>query len=115
MKIQCNLVFDKQTNDLVGFVDLGDPSINYATLDDVDELASHALVFYVRGLAIDLKFCLAFFATHDVTAFLLMSLFWGAVSILELTCNLWVISATADGASCNQKFFTMHRLAKGPS
>ena len=36
MKVQCNLVFDKQTNELVGFVDLGDPSINYATLDDTE-------------------------------------------------------------------------------
>ena len=37
-----------------------------------------------------------------------MPLFWRAVSILELTCNLWVISATADGASCNRKFFKLH-------
>lgn len=29
MKIQSNLVFDKQTNELIGFVDLGDPDVNY--------------------------------------------------------------------------------------
>lgn len=78
-------------------------------LINVDELASHALVFYIRGLATDLKFCLSFFATHDVTAHQLMPLFWRAVSILEYTCNLWVISATADGATSNRKFFRMHK------
>ena len=37
-------------------------------------------------------------------------------SILELTCNLWVISATADGASCSRKFFKMHKdLQRDPA
>ena len=30
MKIQSNLVFDKHSGDLIGFVDLGDPMTNYA-------------------------------------------------------------------------------------
>ncbi len=37
-----------------------------------------------------------------------MPLFWEAVSILELSCNLWVIAATSDGASPNRKFFRLH-------
>ena len=32
MKIQKNLVWDKHTGDLIGFVDLGDTELNYATL-----------------------------------------------------------------------------------
>ena len=32
MKIQENLVWDKHTGDLIGFVDLGDAELNYATL-----------------------------------------------------------------------------------
>lgn len=48
MKIMSNLVFDKVTGELIGNVDLGDPEINFAALDKVDEIATHALVFLVR-------------------------------------------------------------------
>ena len=37
MKVQENLVWDKHTGDLIGFVDLGDPHLNYATLQKHDE------------------------------------------------------------------------------
>ena len=32
MKIMSNLVFDKVTGELIGYVDLGDPNVNFATL-----------------------------------------------------------------------------------
>ena len=48
MKITSNLVFDKFTGELIGYVDLGDPDINFGTLEKADKLASHALVFMVR-------------------------------------------------------------------
>ena len=54
MKIQSNLVFDKVSGELIGFIDLGDPMTNYATLQEEDTIASHALAFLVRGLATDL-------------------------------------------------------------
>ena len=41
MKVQENLVWDKHTGDLIGFVDLGDPHLNYVTLQKHDEVASH--------------------------------------------------------------------------
>lgn len=83
MKVQSNLVFDKTTNELIGFVDLRDPNVNYATLDNIDQLATHVLVFYVRGLATELKFSLAYFATTGVTSYQIMPLFWKATSLLE--------------------------------
>lgn len=46
MKIQSNLVFDKDSGDLIGFVDLGDPETNYATLGNEDVMATHALAFW---------------------------------------------------------------------
>lgn len=49
MKIKSNLVFDKVTGELIGYVDLGDPEVNYATLNKIDKVASHAMVFLVRG------------------------------------------------------------------
>ena len=40
MKIQDDLVWDKHTGELIGFVDLGDTTINYAMLSNVQELAT---------------------------------------------------------------------------
>ena len=49
MKIQENPVWDKHTGELIGFVDLGDTTINYATLSNVQELATHVLVFLIKN------------------------------------------------------------------
>ena len=115
MKVQSKLVFDKYTGRLIGYLDLGDPDLNFATFQNQDDLATHALVFYVRGLASDLKYNLAYFATRSVTSYQLMPIFWKAVSILELTCKLPVIASVCDGASPNRKFFRMHAtLAQSP-
>jgi hypothetical protein len=43
MKIQSNLVFDKLSGDLIGFIDLGDPMTR---MSDEDPIASHALGDY---------------------------------------------------------------------
>lgn len=50
MKVESNLVFDKIKDELIGYVDLGDPDVNFATLKKADDLARHALVFMVRGV-----------------------------------------------------------------
>ena len=110
MKIKENLVFDKHTEKLVGFVDLGDPDVNFSNFPE-NVLASHALVFYVRGIASDLKFALAYFATCGINAHQIMSLFWDAVSYLELSCTLPVVACVSDGASANRKFYKMHATA----
>ena len=55
-------------------------------------MATHALVYCVRGIASDPKFSLAYFATKGVTAYQIMPRFWEAVAILELTCKLQVIT-----------------------
>lgn len=113
MKIKSNLVFDKITGELIGYVDLGDPDVNFATLEELDEVATHALVFLIRGVCTELKFSLAYFSTNGVTSSQLMPLFWEAVAILELSCNLWVIAATSDGASPNRSFYKMHEGLDG--
>ena len=58
IKIQKNLIFDKYTGDLVGFVDLGDPELNFSTFRDANKLASYVMVYYIRGLASEVFFCL---------------------------------------------------------
>ena len=117
-KIMSNLVFDKVTGEMIGYLDLGDPDINFGTLEKVDEIASHALLFFIRGICTELKFSLAYFATNGVTSHQLMLLFWNAIGVLELTCNLWVIASTSDGASpnrsgsieCTNPWITMLRM-----
>lgn len=108
MKIRSNLVFNKHNEELIGFVDLGDPvDVNFNCFKDQNELASYTLVFYLRGLSKNLKFSLGHFATNGISAYQLFPIFWEAVTILELSCNLWVIAATSDGASPNRRFFRL--------
>ena len=91
VKIQENLVFDKYTGNLVGFVDLGDTELNTTPFNNTDKLASHVMLFYVRSLAENFKFSFSYFATDGMSAYQLMVLFWDDVSILEITCHLIVI------------------------
>ena len=114
MKIQSNLVFDKVSGELIGFIDLGDPMTNFATLTNEDLIATHALAFLVRGLCTDLKHIIAYFFTGNVTSFQIMPLFWRTVAVLEVSLNLHVCAAVNDGASPNRKFFRLHsKLAQG--
>ena len=41
MKIQENLVWDKHTGDLIGYVDFGDTELIYATLQKSTDIATH--------------------------------------------------------------------------
>ena len=108
MKIQSDLVFDKHTNELIGFVDLGDEVSNVAAFDKPTAIATHVLAFMVRGIASDLKYILGYFSTENLTSYQIMPIFWKAVSILELSCNLWVCATVSDGASRNRKFYDLH-------
>ena len=108
LKIQEILVYDNHSGELIGYVDLGDPEPNFSTFQNTDDLPAHVLVYSIRGLASDLKFSLAYFATKEITSYQIMPTFWEAVAILELTCQLPVIAAVSDGASPNRKFYRMH-------
>ena len=133
MKIQSDLVFSKHSNELIGFVDLGDEVSNAAAFDKpttralmrvfpkaivlttkshfhvkrtypsirglvvrtitsgktrISAIAAHVLVFMVRGIASDLKYILGYFSTENMTSYQMMPIFWKAVSVLELSCNL---------------------------
>ena len=107
MKIQENLVWDKHNGELIGYVDLGDIDLNYATLSKVTTVASHVLVFLIRSIVNPFKFSLANFATDGISASQMFPLFWKATSVCEKS-SLKVIAVTCDGASPNRKLFRMH-------
>ena len=88
MKVQDNLVWNKHSGKLVGFVDLGDPDTNFATLKETDALATHMLVFMIRGIQTKLKMSMAYFATTAVTGHQMFPIFWKAVGLLEMTSLL---------------------------
>ena len=106
MKIQENLVWDKYTKERIGYVDLGDIELNYATLPKVNEIASHIMVFLVRNIVNPFKFSLANFATKDIQTSQIFPLLWKTVGICELN-SLKVIAVTSDGTSENRKLFKM--------
>ena len=77
MKVKSNLVFDKHTGDLKGYLDLGCVEDDFSTLGkEVDCLSTRALAFHLRGVITNLlKYSLAYFATDGVISLQLMALF----------------------------------------
>ena len=76
MKIQDDLVYDKNIGGLIGYVDLGDVDVNRATLQNIDRIASHVLVALVKSVMNPLSHSLATFSTHGITSYQMFSLFF---------------------------------------
>ena len=114
IKVKSDLVYDKHTGELIGYLDLNKFG---NTLNDLEnemekkqpKMATHILVIMVRGIANRLKFPLAAFATDGITADLLYGIMWKAIELVEFHAGLKVIFITCDGASPNRRFFEMHR------
>ena len=56
MKIQGNLVWDKHTGGLIGYVDFGDAELNYTTLQKSTDIAIHFPVFLLHSVVNPFKF-----------------------------------------------------------
>eukprot|EP00795_Rhopilema_esculentum_P006590 gene6590-12130_t len=71
MKIRNDLVFDKMSGQLIGYVDLGDPVIDYVSFEDNKQFAQYALVFMIRDLCTSLKAVFSYHLTGSIgsTAF----------------------------------------------
>ena len=50
MKIKENLIFVKHTGNHTGFIDLGDTDINTLNFEKKEDLATHTLVYFTRGV-----------------------------------------------------------------
>ena len=107
MKIQKNLVWNKHNIEVIGYVDLSDIDLNYATLSKVTTVASYALVLLIRSIVNTFKPSLVHFATDGILASQMLPLLWKGISKCEKS-SLKVIVVTCDDESPNRKLFRMH-------
>ena len=81
IKVHQNLVYYKYAQQLIGYVDIGDPQLNFSTFTDRDALATYILVFYLRGILCCFEFAMAYFTTKGAASYQIFPLLWGAVAI----------------------------------
>ena len=112
MKVKEDLVYDKRTGELIGFVNLGDINDHLqhfeqtlsSDISDQPNLASSMLVFMVKGIFTRLEFLYAHFPCSSLTAEFLYPIVWDAIQRLE-ALGLKVLVLMCDGAGPNWKFF----------
>lgn len=102
MKIQSNLLWDKHTGELNGYVDSGDTELNYAALEKLDNIATYLLAFLIRSIVNSSKYCLANFSTSGASANQMLPFLWKAISTCELN-SLKVLAVSCNGVSPNRK------------
>ena len=89
MHVREDLVYDKHSGELIGFMNLGDMNNHLIRLQEATEeekikaLAKSLLVIMVRGLFSSLQFPYAQFACLNLTGDLMFDVFWEAVERLE--------------------------------
>ena len=126
MHIKEDLIFDKLTGELKGFINLGNindhllrletSSKDGSIMEQTDSnhlpaLANSVLTFMVRGIFINLRFPYAHFPCKNLTGDELYPLVWEAIQCLEL-CGFKVLATICDGAANNCQFIHMHGTPK---
>ena len=115
MKIKEGLVYNKVSEEIVGFINQGDINDDLLKLEQRGEhppIAKYVLVLMVRGLLFKLVYPYGHFGTSGVSGDLLYPIVWEAIRRLEAN-GLKMLCITADGASSNRKFFRMHHDEDG--
>lgn len=116
VKIKEDLVFDKHSLQLVGFVQIGDINSHLSKFESCSmpqqtptapKLATHMISFMVSGIMSDLQFPYVSFPCSTISGDQLYSMVWGCIRRLE-TCGFKVIAITCDGASSNRTFMKLH-------
>ena len=117
MKIKEGLVYDKHSDNLVGFVALGDITDHLLEVERQCDsvlgsslhppvLATHIFLIFIRGIFFHLNFPLAQFPSHGIAAYQLYPIVTEAIMRLELH-GFKVISLTSNGAASNRKLYQM--------
>ena len=118
IKVKEDLVYDKHSADLLGFVRIGDVNEHLSRFEETKssvtpkpKLATHVLTFMVSGILSDLEFPYASFPCTSLSGDQLYSLVWGCIRRLE-ACGFKVLALTCDGASANRNFLKLHKSSK---
>ena len=115
--IKEDLVYNKNTSEIIGFVDLGDVNNQLLQMERSDtkdaprHVATKMMVFMVRGIFSNLEFPYAQYPCASLSADTIFPIAWNCIAQLE-TCGFKVMALTGDGASCNRKFFKMHQTSE---
>lgn len=116
MKIKADLVYNKHSGEMIGFVNITDINQHLAAFEQhckndqetpPHNLATHMLVFMVRGLFSTLEFPYVQFPVDSSTCDVIQVLVWQCIERLEII-GLKVLAIVCDGATPNRKFFRMH-------
>ena len=113
VKVKEDLVYDKHSVSLLGFVQMGDVNDHLSKFENKllettkPQLATHMLTFMVSGILSDLEFPYVSFPCSSITGDQLYSIVWGCIRRLE-ACGFKVLVITCDGASTNRTFFKLH-------
>lgn len=112
IKIKSDLVYQKSTGELVGYVNLDNITNELLNLEEVNgtgkSLASSLLVVMVRGISTSLCYPLASYATKLLAGSMLYNILWESVECLEVVIGLRVLFICCDGAIQNRRFFQLH-------
>ena len=116
MKVKEDLVYNKHTSQIVGYVNLASTEQQLLALEKDNKgtspVATHVLQFMVRGICMRLDYPISHFATASLSTEQLYPVVWEVIGAVEST-GLKVMVVTADGASPNRKFFRMHEDPSG--
>ena len=88
MKIKEDLVYNKNTGKLIGYVNLGNVEQQLLLMEQnkkvTDYVATHMLAFMVRGLRTGLNYPLAHFTTANLSEEQMYPLIWEVIGKLEI-------------------------------
>lgn len=120
MYISQNLVYKSADNSLVGYSNLDEVDMEMARFDahverqfsgeekEIDTpLAKTILAFMVKGITTDVKFVVAAFPLHTLSAEMLYSRSWDVIGALERAA-VKVLVYICDGSPINRAFIAMH-------
>jgi len=111
IKIKSDLVYNKSTGEIVGYVKLDEVTNELLKLHHTTgslPAAQYLLVTMVRGITSTLRYPLAAYATNTASCTSLYNIIWECMEYIELTAGLKVLYICCDGAIQNRQFFQLH-------
>ena len=110
MNIKEDLVYDKHTGNITGYVNLGTTEQQLLLLEQNKEacVATHILQFMIRRVSQKLDYPLAHFTSSNLISDHLFPIVWDVIAKLE-GMDVKAFAITADGATQNLTFLQMYQ------